>query len=375
MRAVGIVRTFAAGCQGASWLVLLWIAVHDGAGVLSAAGLAWVHLVALGWFTVTALALLPAIVPHVTGVAWRSLPVTGASLAGIAAGTLALVVALPFAPRFSAAAAALLVAGILLYAGVALVTLRQARDGSRVERAVARAFSIAVALLALVAAIGFALALGYSGLVAAPWLAALASAHANLAFFGWLSLLVYGVSARTVREMTGVRSRFPLIHIVVGTATLAGGLLLAIGSGIGNAVVAWIGGIAVGVAAAAYAFDVVDLLRRAGDGRGVPRAFVGAAIAWLLVAVALGALALAGKPVALAYGFVVLAGWIGQMVNAHMPAASGRSAALEWTAFALMQIAVALGATGLLSGVAPAVAAGAVAGCAGWVALVGAPVA
>lgn len=107
-------------------------------------------------------------------------------------------------------------------------------------------------------------------------------------------------------------------------------------------------------------------LQRATTPHRPPQAFIAAAIIWLLVTVGVGAAVLAGRPLALAYGFLLLIGWIGQIVNTHTLHLGTHVIAiayrgdedetrprdlldmrLSWTSFGLFQAAVALAAWGL----------------------------
>jgi len=380
---------FAQACHGLSWILMLWIAMSAGVGALSAPVLAWVHLVALGWFTVAALSILLHVVPAFTGLRWRSEQIARAALALFAIASGAFVVSLLLDVRFAGIAAAVIFIGLLGYVLVAWWTLSAASGLERTERAIARAISITLLMLVTVASLGLLLSFFASGTLSGDWIARLPAAHANLGFYGWLSLLVYGVSARTIRPICGTKSRFAWVHVVVGTSTLAGAPVLAIGLGLGSALVMWIGAALLGLGALAYIADIVDILIRATESHRPPQAFIAAAIAWLLLAAALGAAVLAGRPLAFAYGFAVLIGWIGQLVNAHTFHIGTRLIAtvyrgeddetrpaelldrrLSWTSFGLFQAAVASIVCGLAFENAAVVGWGAVAGTAAWLAMI-----
>jgi hypothetical protein len=187
-------------------------------------------------------------------------------------------------------------------------------------------------------------------------------AHAHLGTLGWISLLIYGVSMRTFREITGVRSRFAWVHIVAGSLGVAGALLLAFGAG-------WAGVMAIAIAASAYAFDTGDLIVRATNRQRQPQAFIAASILWSLVALVLGCGLLLGKPWQSAYVFVLLAGWAGQMINAHQHAIARLDSRLSWYALASFQAAIAIVAVALASADAGLAARGAVFGFAAWIAM------
>ncbi|HEY2476399.1 MAG TPA: hypothetical protein VGI19_16585 [Candidatus Cybelea sp.] len=379
---------FAQACHGLSWLLLLWIALTAGVAELSMPALTWIHLVALGWFTVAALSVLLFAIPQMADQPWRYEGATRTALGWFAAGVAFFVLALFVATRFVGLAAAFVYVTLLVYLLAAWTTLAQRRQADRAERAIARAFFITLLVLGIVATLGLILALSLSGIDLGVLSSQLPAAHGNLGFFGWLSLLVYGVSTRTVRPSTGSKpSR--LTHIVVGTATLAGALALAAGLGVDNPIATWTGAVLIGLGAVVYCVDMASVIARATVPHRPPQAFIAAAITWLLVALAFGASALAGYKTALAFGFVILVGWIGQMVNAHIFHIGTRVIAtvyrgeddetqpeelldqrLEWAAFACFQGAIILVALGLWLGYAPPVAIGAIAGGAGWLAMI-----
>jgi len=350
-------------------------------------GFAWIHAVALAWVTMSALAILIHALPNFIGVQWRGQSVARWSLVayGIGVGLL-LYGFLGDAPMLGPAAD-LVVAALLVYLATAFWTLAGAMRGERLQRAVARAFGATFVFLLATAVIGSGLAWLLSGR-GTGWAASLPAAHAALGTLGWLSLLIYGVSMRTFRPITGQATRFRKIHILVGSLTLIGVPLLAAGLASRNTTLAWIGGALAGIGALAYVFDAFDILRRATVPHRPPQFFVGAAVAWFLVALAVGGGALAGKPWQPAYIFVLLAGWVGQMVVAHFHHIGVRLLAtiyrgeddetrpeqlleprLSWFTFGAFQIAVALVLIGLLEDRIGLVARGAVFGIAGWIAM------
>jgi hypothetical protein len=168
---------------------------------------------------------------------------------------------------------------------------------------------------------------------------------------------------------------------------LIGVLLLSIGLA-GISALVWPGAILFACASLVYAFDLLDVLRRAIGPFTAPRAFLLAAVLWLLCALALGAGALTGRPWQLAYGFVLITGWLVQMINAHiyhigvrvmLTAYRGEDdetrpqtvldARLSWISFAAFQLAVASVGIGLLVQNTTAVSIGGALGAAGWIAL------
>ncbi len=376
--------------HGLSWLLALWIAVGIGVGGLSLPEIGWIHLVALGWLTMTALSILLHAIPSFLDVGWRFEGVARYSLAFFGAAVAAFVIAFLAAPVLLWIVAIVVALSLTVYLATAEITLGRAmRSGDRITKAVARAFAIALFLLFVAALLGAASAWIFSELQRPAWLFAIPAAHGSIALFGWLTLLIYGVSARTLRPITGNRSQRPMLHIVTGTATLIGAVLLAAGTAARIPLLAWFGGGAIAAGAIAYAADVASILAGATVTHRAPQLFVGAAVAWLGVALVLGGGILAGMSWQAAFGFAMLAGWAGQMVNGHIfhigvrliatiyrgdddetPPEDLLDRRLPWSAFVAMQLAVACVAAGLIFESTALAAAGAALGVLGWLAIV-----
>jgi len=378
---------FAQFAHGASWALVLWAAwsgnLHN-----PMYGLAWVHTAALGWITMAALAILTFALPNFIDARWRGLTLARRTLALFGIGVVLQVYAFLNDAALLWIAGTILAAALLVYLGTAFATAAAGMRGERVQRAVARAFGGTLLFLLATALLGLGLAFMLSGKSVAPWIAASAPAHANLGTLGWLSLLVFGVSMRTLRPIAGNGTRFRWMHIAVGSLALLGIPLLAAGTAAHVQILAWIGGALFAAAAGGYAFDVLDILRRATVAHRPPQAFVGAAICWLLIVLALGAGVLQGRPWQSAYAFALLAGWIGQMVNAHIHHIGIRllstiyrgeddetqpgellEARLSWFSFFAFQIAVAIVTAALIRSDAGLAARGAVFGLAAWTAM------
>jgi len=137
---------FAHACHGASWLLLLWIALFSSTTGLLSPAITWIHLVALGWFTLAALSVLLHAIPAFTDVRWRTESVARACVLVFAAGVVALVFALGTSTRSVGATAALVFAALIGYVAVAWESLARARNSERVERAIARARARSIAV-------------------------------------------------------------------------------------------------------------------------------------------------------------------------------------------------------------------------------------
>lgn len=304
---------FAAGVvfQALAWTLVLFDAVVPSFGVR----LAWVHAVALGWLTLTALAVLLHVTPEFTDLAWRAESVARAALGVALAGALGLVVAFAAAGAVAVEiAGGITAAAILTYALVALRTLAQPA-ADRTTAAIARALFGTLLALSVTVALGGTLARGFATGDAREL--ALAPSHAALGIGAWLTVLVTGVSTRTFRPMLGIPRGSPRGHVAVGSALAIGAVLASIGAA-ENVVVLRCGVVVAACGAILYAFLTGAGLRNAATPHFVVRAFAGASATWLTVA-AIGAVGIAfGVPLAPPIIVIALAGWLGQMVNAHL---------------------------------------------------------
>ena len=378
---------FAQLSHGLSWLVLGFTGLYGSLVALDRFGIAWIHTVALGWATAAALSILLHVIPAFTDAAWRKETLVRACVFFFCSGVALFVIAVLWQSQLIAWAAAVVVLALLAYSAAAVATLGDALRGERTERAIARAFIATLVFLNLTALAGFGLARMIAGMAVPAWIGALPASHAMMGIFGWLSLLIYGVSARTMRPITGNKSRFLAAHIAVGSLTLAGVAALALGIAVQSSL-AWVGGVLVGCGATIYALDIADILRRATVPHRPPQAFAGASIFWLLFGIVLGAGILSGQPWSQAFGFVLLAGWVGQMINAHIHHIGVRvlltayrgeddesrpqevlQPTLSWIAFAAFQAAVAMAVAGILAVDGAWVCAAGGVGAVGWIAM------
>jgi hypothetical protein len=348
---------------GASWLLLASAAFQGSLGF--GLELAWIHVVALGWITTIALAVLIHVIPGFTDAAWRHEGLARAAIPVFATG--AALLALGFALD---ARALLPIGGSILSAALAgflfaaLSTLARAAP-ERQERAIAAALGLTLAVLGVTAALGYAFtfALGPGLFID---LLRLAPAHAVLGIVGWLTILTTGVSTRTFRPIFRSKTRAVLAHVGIGFALTGGSVAAALAIALESGFWLDVSLLAIGAGALAYVADAFDIALRATNPHRPPQAFVVAALFWLLAAVALagaGRFGAATLPVAI---FIALAGWAGQMVNAHLHHLGIRLIAtlilgeddetrpqhlleprLSWLAFASAQIAVLLGALGV----------------------------
>jgi hypothetical protein len=355
--------------QAAAWVIVILYAAHPSPGL----AFAWVHAVALGWVTIVALAILIHVVPAFTDLAWRGERLARDAVMLALFGAVALVVSFAAdATRALAIAGGVVFVAIGAYVAAALRTLAQ-RAEDETSAAIAGALRLTLGALALTVLLGAMLAGAYASGNGA--LLSAAPAHAILGIGAWLSVLVNGVSARTFRPMLGARSRLTAVHIVSGTSLFVGSLVAAVGV-VTSVALARVGIVIVALGALCYAIDAFDILRRATTPHPPVRGFVASSVIWLLVAAAALVGAAWGAPVAAVAVVAALAGWIGQMVNAHLHHIGVRVAItllrgeedetrpwevldrrLSWAAFAFGQLAVLATVVGIATGNAATLAA------------------
>jgi len=373
--------------HGVSW-VLLWQLARRQMFSASMPAFAWIHLVALGWLSLIALSVLLFVAPQFTGAAWIGERWARLGLGMFAVGTYALVVAFwTSGTTWLWLAAALVVVGLGVYVVAAIMTLGGVLSSTGTDAAIARAFVVIFLFLLVAAILGIVMARSLvSGEVS--MLATTARAHASLAAIGWLTLLVMGVSTRTLGPITGQRSPRRWVHILASGLVTLGALVLGVAPWTGNAL-EWIGTLACVVGLVIYALDVLFLALAATVPHRPPQAFVVASIGWLFITCLLAVAVLRGNTnAAPACVFVGLIGWIGQMVIAHLHHIGIRliatmtrgdddetlpeallSARLSWSSLALFQVAVACGVLGLLTSRADIVIVAAFSGGLGWFAM------
>ncbi len=358
--------------HGLSWLLLAFTPWPSVLG-LSFPALAWIHLVALGWLTMTALAVMVHVIPGFLDTDWALEPVARWSLLPFGLGTLVLVSGfLGIGAWAFQAGAGLLIGGIVGFMTPAFITMAryQVPKGTKVPYRFA--FSLVLSALLLAATLGGLMAWALAG---APWshlLATLLPLHALLAGGGWLSLLILGVSARTIFPVTG-RKRFLLpFHVAISSGFLGGLILLLLGllPGLAHTAWRWLGLLLAGGAALLYLIDIAKVLWKAPNPNRPPQAFIGASLVYFVATMVLGAGVNAGLSAWQApLAFVALVGWMGQSINGYSlhigirlmltmvrgdedETAPGEvvNPRWSWTSFVLFQSAILWGTGVLLAG-------------------------
>lgn len=375
--------------HGASWALLAALGARGLLG-FSFPGLAWVHLVALGYLTLISLAVLIHVLAGQADLTWRFKAVARWSLLPFALGAWGLAAAFWLGRMDAvAAASALACAGLAGYGVPAAISFATSRPDPDTSPAVVRAFALVLAMLALTAALGLAMAIALAR-GGHPWLLSAGPAvHAHLGVVGWLSLLVIGVSRRTVKPITGGLSPALWRHVASASLVLLGLVSLAVGLSAGLAPAVGLGAALAVAGAALYLLDMAHVIARATVPHRPPQAFLLASSAYFLMAALLGAgVGLGQEGWQAAYLFVGLMGWLGQMVVGHLYHIGVRVLAtvargeddetrpwelltlpLSWASWGLFQGAVFSGALGLLLQQGTLVAAAGLSGLAGWAAM------
>jgi len=353
--------------HGLAWVILVFIAGDIERGTTFRL-IGWVHLVALGWLTLTALSILLHVIPAFTDNQWRAEPVARGAVAVYGIGAAGLIVSFFIddtrsLPIFGA----ILAIGLGTYLALAFVTLFLPPPAERMERAIARALGITLIFLTVAAGLGTALTFAVTR---APLAAAFfIPIHANLGLIGWLSLLAAGVSTRTLRVITGNTARLAALHIAAGSAAVIGIIVQSIALGLAIPAFAIAGVVILMIAAALYVAQLVLMLRSAQNPHRPPQAFVAAAGIWLVVAACFGGMTVvADLEYRAVFVFTLLVGWLGQMVIAHLHHIGIRllatvvrgeddetqpsellDARLSWSSFGGFQVAVLFGTIGIVA--------------------------
>lgn len=304
---------------GISWVALFEVARSGSLGP-SFLAFGWLHVVALGWISLIALAVLLHAVPEFLDAPWKSRPIARACTLVFAAGVALLLVGF-FANNVAALqiGAAVAFLALVVYMIAIIEPLRFAmKSADRVDRAVARAFSGTFLFFVLTAVFGTAFAYALAGHAPASWLQNLPHAHAILGIGGWLTLLVVGVSARTMGPIAGARSRHTLVHILGSSTLMLGIILAAMGAIVANAPTAIVGCALLVIGTAAYAADIGDIVKRATVRHRPPQVLMLFAAGFAIVAAVLALCAAAGKPTGGAAIYAALIGWIGSAILAHI---------------------------------------------------------
>lgn len=376
--------------HGLSWVLLLVLA-SQGALSLSFPGLAWLHLVALGFLTLISLAVLTHVIHGMVDLDWVGLRAARWSLLPYTLGTAGLVLGFWTGQTPLLAGSATVVAASLgVYLSLAFATLARFRPNPEVATALVRAFALVLVCLTLTAGLGLGMAWAIAGHGGSWWLSVAPLMHAHLGVIGWLSLLVVGVSSHTVKPITGGKTDAIWKHIAGSSLLVAGLAVLLVGFATALPALLWAGAAACAAGTLFYLVDMAGILKRSRVPHHPPQAFLAASSVYFALAAALGAGVLAGHTEwQSAYAFTALMGWLTQMVNGHLYHIGIRVLAtlargeddetrpiellalpLSWASWGAFQFAVLAGTTGLMAQQAEMVTGAAACGLLGWVLMV-----
>ncbi len=370
--------------HASSWALLLGLWA-TGRGPASFAAFAWPHLVGLGWLSVLSLGVMCHVIPGFLDV---TIPVErfARAMMGVAwIGALVLAAGFWFEqPGLLPVAGTIALVGLLGASGPMAAAIWSHRRSAEPATPLVPAFLSVLVSLVVAAGLGSYLAAFLAGHLQLGFpLPALASAHGHWAVGGWLTLLVFGVSTRTLRRIVGAP---PARWHGAASALLSIGILLL---GVAWLVPApWVpvAGSALALAGAlAYAAETGLRLAQGRGPHQAPRAYVAAGVLYLAIAAVLGFGTALGQPWGAGYVFLALAGWLGQSVNGHLMHIGTRflatlargdddatppwhllSPALSWAGFGCFQAAVVCGAGAALSGLSSWAGASGALGLAGW---------
>jgi hypothetical protein len=373
--------------HGTSWLLLLVLARRNLLD-FSFPGLAWLHLVVLGYLTLVSLAVLFHVLPAFTGQDWRHERLARASLWSFAVGTALLVLGfwLGVMPLL-ALGGTLICASLGLYLGLAALSMRGIAPDAKAQRALARAFSIVMGMLALTVLLGLCMALSLVTGFHSEILSIGPALHAHWGLLGWLTLLVMGVSMRTFRRISGNYAKPNLKrHIFVSSSAIAALLLLSAGFMLSSFPLLLTGSaIMVGVAVV-FCAEAIALMHNAPEPHKPPLAFLSAGAVYFPLTALLGLAVLLGHSQwRSAYLYLALTGFLMQIVNGHLHHIGIRLLAtitrgqeddtepmallktpLSWLSWALFQLAVIGGTAGFLLQHSTLVVAASLCGFLGW---------
>lgn len=299
-----------------SW-VLLFVAGREGSAAASPLAFAWIHTIVLGWLTMTALAFLIHVLPTFTETSLKLQGLARGALWLFQAGVVLLVAGFAaWKPMLIAWGGGVTAIAVLAALTSFIATTGAAlRSDDNVVRAVARAFLIVFVMLACTVAVG--LAMGARLAVGNGAVLRLALVHATMGLFGWMTLLVLGISMRTYNVLLGYRIG-RAAHIAASSFVL-GGVAVAVAAILASqSIVAAAGAVLVIVGALIADVSTLRGLRLARAEHRLPREFVAASAFWLLVAIAYGVAGLFGFDASAAMLVALLLGWVGQNINAHM---------------------------------------------------------
>ncbi len=315
---------------GVAFYVAAQAALLARAGDLGLAGPLWwplagiAHLFTLGWATAVMMGATLQLIPVLLRTRLRGEAAARAAWPLFTAGAALLSWSLLVGrPTWLPPAAALLVAGIGVYGGVVVASLRAAPRGPLQRWALGWAVGFLAATALLGAALTLSLRLGAAG----DRFGRLLGAHLATGLGGWLSGVIFSVGYRLIPMFAlshghSRRGEAPAVGLLLG-----GSAALALASLAGRVPYTAAGGAALAAAYAIFVWQVVDMVRHRRRRRLEPVTrftMVGlafASLAVILATAAVGSPSPAGasrERLALAAGYAFLGGWVSLMVAGHL---------------------------------------------------------
>jgi hypothetical protein len=303
-------------CFGASWIALVIFSIQGMPSGLRLLG--WLHLLTLGWVTTIALAMLTHVIPQFTDEHWRNeefprisqlVYMLGAAvtIVGFVSSSLALM-------RVGGVAVAV---GVLMFCAAAAPSLIAAMKSKGRRATIGQALTTSVGFLLLTVLMGNLVA-NVIGPSHPDWLDRASAAHGMLGILGWLSVLIMGVSTRTLQPLTGVEGRRPAFHIIAASGVLVGTLLGVLAVSAQATSLALGSFILIFAAALLYAMEVIGVVLRAVVRHRIPQAFMFAGVVCFVAAAGLVLLTFADPTYLYPAIYLALIGWIGNALLAHM---------------------------------------------------------
>jgi len=281
--------------------------------------LALVHLVTLGWVTMTIMGALYQLVPVLLGGRLRMPWLARAQFAGYVAGVIVLISGFwLWWPPLLAAGGSLVVTAVIVFIGHIAHTIWRARR----HGLVAAYLTAAVGYLATVVTLGLLMALNFTFGFLGPSGDLLLRPHLLIGIGGWLTLTILGVSYRLVPMFAMVR-RYEGRDSWIGFGLINAGLVLtALALGLGWPQAAtWVSAVLFSGGLALFGHDYIRMLRaRVGPPLDATMRLPVVALGYLGAAT-IGSVAQTIVPTlwsqeALVY--LLLIGWVGQSIVGYL---------------------------------------------------------
>ncbi|MHB8543064.1 MAG: hypothetical protein ACYC9S_03540 [Leptospirales bacterium] len=285
---------FGLGAFCLSWLLMIagGVKTSPDTGVPLWIQLAWVHTLAIGFFTMTALSVLFHVMPAFTGTPWKNetlarklLPILALGVAGIIGFFLS-----DFSSfwiwGFPLAAGAIFLWGLLFFSALVRGIVKR-----RAVRSPLAIFLLPAAFLMLTVSLGLVMGI-HLGFPPPPgWIVSRGiPVHLAMGLLGWLTILLWIVSSRTQQPILGVHSTHPA-RIQGAVGLMMAGLALYIpGQFFFSSILCSSGALIMVLASLVYLAESIVLLYRASSPHPVLWAWWATGVAGLFASLVAGIL-------------------------------------------------------------------------------------